>query len=188
MINKINHHCHTFTSDYFWDLTIKITGCFFKRRSNKLVDCIGLTVWAWVLDCECFRKILTPPFLVMGGSVTMKLLGKTHFWVKGVVMWAWPGLYAPQLPQIRLLAVAISFFNKFLKFFRVVNGHAKTDFWLQQLYWLRPFSDPSGLKNPIFLPFFDEPVLILLAVDCQFYAKFRTGRSKTLRRANKKSA
>ena len=147
-----------------------------------------LTLIDWRDDCECFRKILTPPFLVIGGSVTMKLLGKTHFWVKGVVMWAWPGLYAPQLPQIRLFAVAISFLNKFLKFFRVVNGHAKTDFWLQQLYRLRPFSDPSGLKNPIFLPFFDEPVLILLAVDCQFYAKFRTGRSKTLRRANKKSA
>ena len=147
-----------------------------------------LTLIDWRDDCQCFRKILTPPFLVIGGSVTMKLLGKTHFWVKGVVMWAWPGLYAPQLPQIRLLAVAISFFNKFLKFFYVVNRHAKTDFWLQQLYRLRPFSDPSGLKNPIFLPFFDEPVLILLAVDCQFYAKFRTGRSKTLRRANKKSA
>ena len=81
-------------------------------------------------------------------------------------MWAWPGLYAPQLPQIRLLAVAITFFNKFLKFFYVVNRHAKTDFWLQQLYWLRPFFDPSGLKNLIFLPFFDEPVLILPAVDC----------------------
>ena len=81
-------------------------------------------------------------------------------------MWAWPGLYALQLPQIRLLAVEIPFFNKFLKFFRVVNGHAKTDFWLQQLYWLRTFFDLSGLKNLIIFPFFYEPVLILLAIDC----------------------
>ena len=103
-------------------------------------------------------------------------------------MWAWPGLYAPQLPQIRLLAVAISIFNKFQKFFRMVNGHAKTDFWLQQLFWLLPFFDPSGLKNLIFFPFFNEPVLIFLAVDCQFYAKFRSARTKTLPRANKKSA
>ena len=98
-----------------------------------------------------------PPFLVMGGSNTMKILGKTHFGVRGVVMWAWPGPYAPQLPQIRLLAVVISFFNKFLKFFRVVNGHAKTDFWLQQLYWLRPFFDPPCLKNPVFFHFLTSP-------------------------------
>ena len=69
-------------------------------------------------------------------------------------MWAWPGLYAPQLPQIRLLAAAISIFNKFQKFFRVVNGHAKTDFWLQQLFWLRPFFGLSGLKNLIFFSIF----------------------------------
>ena len=74
----------------------------------------------------------------------------------GVVMWLWAGLYAPQLPKILLFAVTAAFTNEFPKFLRVVNGHAKTDFWLQQLFWLRPFFDPSGLKNPFFYLFFDE--------------------------------
>ena len=66
------------------------------------------------------------------------------------------GYMPPQVPQILLFAVTAAFTNEYPKFLRVVNGHAKTDFWLQQFFWLRPFFDPSGLKNPFFYLFFDE--------------------------------
>ena len=77
----------------------------------------------------------------------------------GVAMWLWAGLYAAQLPKILLFAVAAALCNEFPKFFRVVIGHAKTDIWLQQLFWLRPFFDPSGPKNPFFLPIFRRGLL-----------------------------
>ena len=75
----------------------------------------------------------------------------------GVAMWPWAGLYAPQLPKILLFAVTAALYNEFPKFFRVVIGHAKTDIWLQQLFWLRPFFDPSGPKNPFFTSFSTGP-------------------------------
>ena len=89
----------------------------------------------------------------------------------GVAMWPWAGLYAPQLPKILLFAVTAALYNEFPKFFRVVIGHAKTDIWLQQLFWLRPFFDPSGPKNPFFYLFFDGASWILPWMDFQFFAK-----------------
>ena len=65
-------------------------------------------------------------------------------------MWVGVGVYTPQPPEILLFVVVAAFFTEFQKFLRVVNGHAKSDFWLQRLFLLRLFFDPLKGKNPFF--------------------------------------
>ena len=59
------------------------------------------------------------------------------------------GIY-PTAPEILLFVVRAAFFTEFQKFFRVVNGHAKSDFWLQRLFLIRLFFDPLKGKTPFF--------------------------------------
>ena len=58
-----------------------------------------------------------------------------------------PGILAAIISSGKKLWKYITSVIGFQKFFCVVDWHEKTDFWLQQLFWLRPFFDPSDLKK-----------------------------------------
>ena len=74
----------------------------------------------------------------------------------------------PTAPEILLFVVKAAFFPEFQKFFRVVNGHAKSDFWLQRLFLIRLFCDPLKGKTPFFKGWLPEAAGIFPAWLFQF--------------------
>ena len=65
-------------------------------------------------------------------------------------MWVGVGVYTPQPPEILLFVVGAAFFTEFQKFLRVVNGHAKSDFWLQRLFFAPTLFRSIKGEKPLF--------------------------------------
>ena len=54
-----------------------------RGRHHPHAITLGLTLIDWRDDCECFRKILTPPFFGDGGLSHYEIIGENPFLSQG---------------------------------------------------------------------------------------------------------